>query len=60
MGKLPSGTGGQLSVLGVVGVGAGLQEGLEVNLLGLSFGIDPLGLAVKLPLNGRIGPREER
>lgn len=60
VGKLPSGTGAQLSVLGVVGVGAGLEEGLEVNLLGLNFGFDPLGLAIKLPLIGRIGPREGR
>jgi hypothetical protein len=31
------------------------REGLEVNLLGLTFGIDPLGLALKLPGVGRIG-----
>jgi hypothetical protein len=31
------------------------QEGLEVNLLGLGFGIDPLGPALKLPFIGRIG-----
>ena len=37
---LPSGTGLQLSVLGVAGVAAGWEEGLEVNLLGLTFGVD--------------------
>ncbi len=52
----PSGTGGQLSVLGVAGVAAGWEEGLELNLLGLTFGVDPNSLALKLPLIGRIGP----
>jgi hypothetical protein len=56
VGKLPSGTGAQLSLLGVVGVAAGVEEGLEVNLLGLTFGIDPADLALKLPLIGSIGP----
>jgi hypothetical protein len=31
-------------------------EGLEVNLLGLTFGINPFDPALKLPLVGRIGP----
>jgi len=55
---MPSGTGGQLNLLGVAGVAAGWEEGLEVNLLGLTFGIDPLSLSIKLPLLGRIGPSE--
>lgn len=54
--RLPSGTGAQLSLLGAVGVAAGIEEGLEVNLLGLTFGIDPKDFALKLPLVGRIGP----
>jgi len=58
VGRLPSGTGGQLSLLGVAGVAAGLEEGLEVNLLGLTFGIDPGSFALKLPLIGRLGPGE--
>jgi hypothetical protein len=53
--KSPSGTGVQFSVLGVLGVLAGVEEGLEVNLLGLTFGIDPLELSLKVPLAGRIG-----
>lgn len=53
--RAPSGTGGQFSLLGVFGVLAGLEEGLELNLLGLSFGIDPSPLSLKLPLVGRIG-----
>jgi hypothetical protein len=58
--RLPSGTGGQASVLGVVGVAAGWEEGLELNLLGLTFGVDPRNLAVKLPLIGSLGPKRLR
>jgi Protein of unknown function (DUF3750) len=61
--KTPSGTGVQLSVLGVAGVMAGLEEGVELNVLGLTFGVDPKSLALKLPLVGRIGllnPRVSR
>jgi hypothetical protein len=50
----PSGTGIQLSVAGTAGVLAALQEGIELNLLGLTFGIDPFDLAIKLPMAGRI------
>jgi hypothetical protein len=52
----PSGTGGQASLFGVLGVAAGIEEGLEVNLLGLNFGVDPKSLSVKLPIIGRLGP----
>jgi Protein of unknown function (DUF3750) len=55
--KLPSGTGVQLNVLGLAGIAIGWDEGIEVNLLGLTFGIDPLRLTVKLPLIGSIGKR---
>jgi len=57
--KSPSGTGYQLSFGGLLGVMAGKEEGLELNLLGLTFGIDPLDPALKLPLVGRIGPDRE-
>ena len=53
--RTPSGSGFQLSLLGVLGLSIG-REGLEINLLGLIIGIDPLGLALKLPGIGRIGP----
>jgi hypothetical protein len=53
--RTPSGTGWQISLLGVLGVSIGRAEGLELNLLGLTLGIDPLGLAVKLPGFGRLG-----
>ncbi len=36
------------------------EEGLELNLLGLTFGVDPRSLSLKLPLIGRIGPRRLR
>lgn len=51
----PSGTGVQLSLLGLIGVLAATEEGLEINLLGLTFGIDPLDLSLKAPFVGRIG-----
>jgi hypothetical protein len=50
-----SGTGLQVSLLGVLGLVAGVEEGLELNLLGLTFGIDPNDLALKLPLVGKLG-----
>lgn len=51
----PSGTGFQLSWYGMLGLIAARQEGLELNLLGLSFGIDVLRPAIKLPGVGRLG-----
>ena len=56
----PSGTGGQLSVFGLVGVAAGIEEGVEINLLGLTFGVDPKSLSLKLPLIGRVGPESKQ
>lgn len=55
--RAPSGTGYQLSLLGLVGILLALDEGFEINVLGLVLGIDPLDLAVKLPGLGRIGWR---
>ena len=51
----PSGHGFQLSLFGLLGVLASPVEGLEVNVLGLSWGIDPFSPALKVPLLGRIG-----
>jgi hypothetical protein len=56
IGMTPSGTGVQANLLGVAGVLAGVEEGLEVNLLGLTFGVDPRSLSIKLPIVGRLGP----
>ncbi len=50
----PSGTGYQLSVLGLLGVLAATGEGVELNVLGLTFGFDPLDLALNLPLAGKV------
>ena len=55
--RTPSGTGLQLSLLGLLGLSLARDEGLEVNLLGLTFGIDPLDFALKLPGIGRFGLR---
>lgn len=51
----PSGSGFQVSLYGLVGIMLAAREGLEVNLLGLSFGIDPVRPALKLPALGRLG-----
>ncbi|MGQ0510101.1 MAG: DUF3750 domain-containing protein [Betaproteobacteria bacterium] len=55
VGSAPSGRGGQLSLGGVLALTLSGVEGLELNLLGLTFGIDPLRPALKLPMVGRIG-----
>jgi hypothetical protein len=51
----PSGTGVQVSVLGLLGVTAGAEEGLELNVLSLTFGVDVKRPALKLPVVGRLG-----
>jgi hypothetical protein len=53
--RSPSGTGGQLSLFGLLGITAGLEEGLELNVLGFHVGIDPLDLALRLPFAGNLG-----
>ena len=53
--KTPSGTGYQVSLGGLLGLMVGREEGVELNVLGLTFGIDPLAPALKLPMAGRIG-----
>ncbi|MBI3043000.1 MAG: DUF3750 domain-containing protein [Betaproteobacteria bacterium] len=51
----PSGSGLQVSLFGLLGVLASRIEGFEVNVLGLTFGIDSFSPALKLPLVGRLG-----
>lgn len=51
----PSGTGGQVSLYGLLGLTAAKEEGLELNFLGLVFGVDPMTPALKLPGIGRLG-----
>lgn len=53
-----SGTGYQFSVLGILGITLGKREGLEINLLGMVFGVDVLRPALKLPFFGRIGMKD--
>ena len=53
--RTPSGTGYQFSMLGVLGLTMAQEEGIEMNLLGLSFGIDFHRPALKLPFIGRLG-----
>jgi hypothetical protein len=55
VGISPSGSGVQLSILGLLGASVGLQEGLEINILGLNFGLDLNSLGIRLPFIGRIG-----
>jgi len=55
VGLAPSGTGGQVSVFGLLGITTAWDEGLEVNVLGLVFGLDVRRPALKLPAIGRLG-----
>jgi hypothetical protein len=55
VGWSPSGRGAQLSVFGLAGVLVGWEEGVEINLLGLTFGVDLKEPALKLPGVGRFG-----
>jgi hypothetical protein len=51
----PSGTGFQVSLYGLVGVLLAVDEGLELNVLGLNIGVDAAAPALKLPAIGRLG-----
>jgi hypothetical protein len=53
--RAPSGTGWQVNAFGLLGLLAALEEGLEINVLGLTFGIDPADWALELPLAGTLG-----
>lgn len=48
-GATPSGRGVRVSLGGYAGFSIGAAEGLEINLLGLVAGLDPLRLGLKLP-----------
>jgi hypothetical protein len=58
--RAPSGTGYQLSLLGLLGGLVGIEEGIEVNLLGLVVGLDFTPPALKLPGIGNFPPRNVR
>lgn len=53
--RTPSGTGLQLSLGGLLGLSVGVEEGIELNLLGLVLGVDPKRLGIKLPGIGQLG-----
>lgn len=55
VGRAPSGSGGQVSLFGLLGATVSSVEGLEVNVLGMTFGVDPWPVAFRLPLVGRVG-----
>jgi hypothetical protein len=54
VGAAPSGTGYQLSVFGLFGLLLAKEEGVELNILGLSIGFDILDAALLLPGLGRV------
>lgn len=51
--QAPSGSGLQISLFGLMGMLVSAVEGIEFNVLGLSFGVDWDPPALKLPLVGR-------
>ena len=54
----PSGTGVQFSLKGLLGLLVAREEGIELNLLGFTAGIDFSPPAIKLPGVGRLGMHE--
>ena len=52
--KAPSGTGYQISALGLFGFLLSKDEGLEVSILTMNFGINPFKLSAKLPAVGAV------
>ncbi|NDL63155.1 DUF3750 domain-containing protein [Acerihabitans arboris] len=55
IGLPPSGSGLQLSLLGLLGLTLGVEEGVEINILGLNMGVDFKSPALRLPFIGRLG-----
>ncbi len=53
--RAPSGTGWQVSLLGLVGVTVAAEEGLELNLLTAKFGFHPIKPTLRLPGIGIVG-----
>lgn len=56
VGRAPSGGGMQVSLWGLLGVLVSAEEGVEFNVLGLSFGIDPANLGLRVPGIGILKP----
>ncbi len=55
LGMSPSGNGLQISFLGLLGLSIGIEEGVEMNILGLNFGLDLNSPGLRLPFIGRLG-----
>ncbi|MEA9388958.1 DUF3750 domain-containing protein [Acerihabitans sp. TG2] len=55
IGMSPTGSGWQVSLLGLLGLSIGIEEGVELNVLGLGFGVDVKQPALRLPFIGRLG-----
>ncbi|MBW0147030.1 DUF3750 domain-containing protein [Marinobacter arenosus] len=55
--EVPGGAGYQVSLGGYFGLLAGVREGLELNILGLSLGVNPMALGIKLPGIGELALR---
>ncbi|MGK0298813.1 MAG: hypothetical protein ACI9XC_002437 [Gammaproteobacteria bacterium] len=55
----PGGSGYQISLFGLLGLSLAVDEGVELNILGLNFGINPLKLQMKLPGVGTIGKQSD-
>lgn len=60
MADAPSDSGVQFSLRGLLGLMIAAEEGVEMNLLGLTAGVDFSPLAIKLPGMGRIGNNDYR
>ena len=58
--RTPSGSGWQFSVLGLAGLQIGVEEGIELNLLGLSAGIDVNDARLRLPGIGNYSPFDNK
>jgi len=54
----PSGDGIQVSAKGLLGLTVAPEEGVELNVLGLTVGVDASPWAIKLPGTGRLGSEE--
>lgn len=55
LGLSPSGAGLQFTLLGLLGAIIGPEEGIELNILGLNFGMDLNRPGLRLPSVGRLG-----
>lgn len=55
--RSPSGTGLQVSLFNLAAVLVGWEEGVEISVLGLTFGVNPVRLGLKFPVVGNIGLR---